>query len=412
MVPEGWDFQSLGQLAYSIQNGFVGKVAQHYIENGIPYLMAKNVRNNKIIIKDLETVSSEFCQNNPRALLEFGDVVTVQSGHIGTTAVIPEKLHKSCCHALIITKVIQEKLNSHFLAYYFNSPPGRKRLSDIFIGTTIRHINTKDLRKFYIPTPPIAEQKKIAEILGSVDEAIAATQAVIDQTRKVKQGLLQQLLTRGIGHTKFKETAIGLIPESWEVKTAQEICSQISVGIVVRPSQYYVKSGIRCFRSANIQEGYIKNQDWVYISEESNQLLSKSKLRTGDVLIVRSGEPGISCVVTEEFDGVNCIDIIFARPDKATILPDFLSWFINSPLGKKQVLQTKGGLAQQHFNVGALNVMRVGIPSLDEQKKIVFIISELQYSISEAEVELKNLLKLKQGLMQDLLTGRVRVADC
>jgi len=275
-------------------------------------------------------------------------------------------------------------------------------------GTTIKHAS-KSIPLIRIPAPPISEQKKIAAILSSVDDAIQATQAVIDQTRRVKQGLLQQFLTRGIGHTRFKQTEIGEVPEEWCIKTAKEVCSKISVGIVVKPTQYYESNGIKCFRSANVREGYIEDHNWVYISEEANNLNAKSKLHSGDVLIVRTGYPGTSCVVPQEYDGTNCIDIIFARPKVGMILSQYLSCFINSSLGKKQVLYGQGGLAQKHFNVNALNQMKIVLPSIYEQKKITTILTNMDDVLNIELDKMVQIQKIKRGLMQDLLTGRVRV---
>jgi type I restriction enzyme S subunit len=349
-----------------------------------------------------------------RYSLKVGDVLFVRSSvkpsGVGLTAVVTNELEQTMFSGFIIRfRQSKTKLITPFLKFCFYEPSFRRSLLASSSISANTNINQKSLEKLTIAVPPRHEQEKVAAILSSVDEAIASTQAVIDQTRKVKQGLLQQLLTRGIGHTRFKESAIGEIPEEWEIKPAEQLCTRIAVGIVIKPTQYYVKSGIPCFRSANVQEGYVQDRDWVYISEESNNLLAKSQLQAGDVLVVRTGYPGTSCVVPKKFDGTNCIDIIFARPNKNLISPEYLSWFINSSLGKKQVLQGQGGLAQQHFNVGSLNCMQISVPPLEEQKRIVDIFYSIQSTISQAEVELENLSNLKRGLMQDLLTGRVRV---
>jgi type I restriction enzyme S subunit len=279
-------------------------------------------------------------------------------------------------------------------------------------GTTgLRNISVKMLRDLVVMVPPLNEQRRIAEILSSVDDAIAATQGVIEQTKKVKQATLERLLTKGIGHTRFKQTEIGEIPDSWIISTADEICSQISVGIVIKPSRYYTDNGVRCFRSANVREGFIEDADWVFITEEGNRVNRKSILKTDDVLVVRTGYPGTSCVVTPEYDGANCIDIIFARPDSNRIESRFLSAFINSESGKLQVLKAEGGLAQKHFNVGSMKLMKIPLPTIAEQREIVCHIEDF----TQAENSLKKLLEqykcMKSALMSDLLTGRKRVTD-
>src|SRR5206468_2186449 len=119
------------------------------------------------------------------------------------------------------------------------------------------------------------------------------------------------------------------------------------------------------------REDRLVADDLVYFSQADNAgALSKSKLRAGDVLIVRTGYPGTSCVVPKEFDGANCIDIIFARPGPY-VESAYLSRFLNSDAGKTQATSSSHGLAQQHLNVGAVKRILVALPDLDEQREIV-----------------------------------------
>jgi len=278
-------------------------------------------------------------------------------------------------------------------------------------GSNYPAVTSGDVGAYQLLLPPFHEQRRIAEILSSVDEAIAATRAVIEQTRKVKRGVLERLLTNGISHTRFKQTEIGEIPEEWPLTTAEEVCTQISVGIVIKPSQYYAETGIRCFRSANVREGFVEDADWVYITEKGNRVNGKSVLRTGDVLVVRTGYPGTSCVVPPRYDGANCIDIIFARPKNELIDATFLSTFINSKSGKTQVLKAEGGLAQKHFNVGAMKQMKLPLPPLREQREIVAHVQDFADSEAILEQTLQQKIRIKSVLMSDLLSGRRRVTD-
>jgi type I restriction enzyme S subunit len=137
-------------------------------------------------------------------------------------------------------------------------------------------------------------------------------------------------------------------------------------------------------------------------------MLHKSQVRKGDILTVRTGYPGTSAVVPDEYDGCNCVDILITTPADS-ISSDFLCRWINSPFGKEQVLNGQGGLAQQHFNVGEMRELIVVEPSIVEQDEIS---RRLAAAESKLEEELKLLDKLrlqKSGLMDDLLTGRVPV---
>ncbi|QRM47214.1 restriction endonuclease subunit S [Rhizobium sp. BG4] len=326
---------------------------------------------------------------------------------------VPCELDKALASGSYYAFEIQKELDPKYLWYLSHANAFHKSCELASVGVVIEKMvfRATDWLDFEFPLPPLHEQRQIAEILSSVDEAIAATRAVIVQSRKVKQAVLERLLTKGIGHTRFKQTEIGEIPEEWPLTSADSVCTQVSVGIVIKPSQYYVESGVRCFRSANVREGFVEDADWVYISDEGNRVNRKSVLRTGDVLVVRTGYPGTSCVVPPKYDGANCIDIIFARPKIELVAPYFLSTFINSASGKTQVLKAEGGLAQKHFNVGAMKQMKLPLPPLSEQHEIVAHIQEFANTEAVLEQTLQQQIGFKAALMSDLLTGRKRVTD-
>ena len=147
-----------------------------------------------------------------------------------------------------------------------------------------------------------------------------------------------------------------------------------------------------------------------FISQkEGHEKNKKSQLKVGDVLVVRSGYTGTSCVVPPEYNGTNCIDIIFARPKQNLVISEFLSAYINSPEGRKQVLKSEGGLAQKHFNVTELKKMLVPIPPQAEQIGIIRHLEDAQTAIRLNEAKLNQLQAIKTGLMSDLLTGCKRL---
>ncbi len=204
-----------------------------------------------------------------------------------------------------------------------------------------------------------------------------------------------------------------MVPKGWSSVQAQDVCKSISVGVVIKPTQYYVPEGygVKAFRSANVREGFINDSDWVYFSHEGHAINKKSHLKTGDVLIVRTGYPGTACVVTPEFEGSNAIDIVIARPDMDKIIPEYLCAYTNSHIGKSQVLDLQGGMAQKHLNVGAYQVLKINLPPLREQKKIAQILSTWDKAITVTEKLLANSQQQKKALMQQLVTGKKRLLD-
>jgi type I restriction enzyme S subunit len=204
-----------------------------------------------------------------------------------------------------------------------------------------------------------------------------------------------------------------MVPSGWELVQAKDICKSISVGVVIKPSQYYVseEDGIKAFRSANVREGFINDTNWVYFSKIGHEANKKSQLETGDVLVVRTGYPGTACVVTQEFEGSNAIDIVIARPDMKRVTSEYLCAYTNSSGGKAQVLNLQGGMAQKHLNVGAYQVINVKLPPLPEQQKIAQILSTWDKAICTTERLIDNSKQQKKALMQKLLTGKKRLLD-
>ena len=149
--------------------------------------------------------------------------------------------------------------------------------------------------------------------------------------------------------------------------------ADVQVGIVIKPSRYYAdgNNGVKAFRSLNIGPMFIKDDDWVFFTEDAMKETQRTVAHTGDVLVVRSGNPGTSCVVPPEYDGCNVIDLIIAHPNKNKVLPEYLSSYTNMPHGMNQINSQQRGVAQKHFNVGMYKDLKLILPSMDEQKCFV-----------------------------------------
>lgn len=155
-------------------------------------------------------------------------------------------------------------------------------------------------------------------------------------------------------------------------KTISDV-ADVQVGIVIKPTRFYAdgSNGVKAFRSLNIGPMSIKDDDWVYFTEEAMKETQRTVAHTGDVLIVRSGNPGTSCVVPPEYDGCNVVDLIIAHPRTDKILPEYLCAYTNMPHGKNQIDSQQHGVAQKHFNVGMYNQLKLILPSLEEQQQFV-----------------------------------------
>lgn len=284
-------------------------------------------------------------------------------------------------------------------------------------ATGVPSLSRGTFNRLEVPFPPKPEQEKIAEILTTIDQAIEQKAALITKYQRIKMGLMQDLFTCGIDENgclrnpsthKFKPSPLGQIPEEWKCVRSEELCFNICVGIVIKPSQYYRDTGVPTLRSANVREHGIESENMVFISEEANRMLAKSMLCEGYVVSVRTGYPGTSAVIPPGLDGANCVDLVISKPGPK-ILPQYLSLWINSPFGKDQVLKAQGGLAQQHFNVSDMKNLLVLCPNVHEQQTILDILNSQSETLRFEYRRLAKLKRLKTGLMQDLLTGKVSV---
>ena len=398
-----WRLKDLAEIR---TGGTPRRDVREYWGGTIPWMSSGEVNARYIgAVKERITDAGFNASNAQR--LSPGTTMMALAGQGSTRGKVALLKIETTCNQSLVGITPGEAIDEHFLFFQLDSMYDEIRAIN---GDQVRAgLNLELVGNIEVKVPPLAEQKKIAQILSSVDEAIQATQAVIDQTRRVKEAMLQTLLTRGLGHTRFQQTEIGEIPEGWAIRRCEDLTHQISVGIVVRPTQYYVPHGVKCWRSANIGEGFVRDSEWVYISEESNELMRKSRLSAGDVVVVRTGFPGTACVVPPELDNTNCIDILFVKPKADTIIPAFLAWFINSSVGKSQVLKMQGGLAQKHLNAGELHKMLVPLPPLREQTAIVEHIQELLATVQNNAHTADALQLVKSALLQTLLSGQTRV---
>ena len=257
-------------------------------------------------------------------------------------------------------------------------------------ATGVPGLNRDKAAKEQVFVPPLHEQRRIAEILSSVDEAIAATRAVIEQTRKVKQGVLERLLTKGIGHTRFKQTEIGEIPEAWEVANFGEIFKLTSGKLRSVKSLAAVES------DASPYPAYGGNGIAGYSSEY---------LVNGDLIVI--GRVGEYCGSAYRSSGKAWItdNALYTREFLFEVDRDFIAYaFSRVPLEN-----IRGGGGQPLVNQTAIYAQMLALPSLGEQKAIVESLKS--FDSTAPDKQLRRLVEVKSALMSDLLTGRKRVTD-
>jgi len=277
------------------------------------------------------------------------------------------------------------------------------------IGSTRTKLNQSQLKKIIIPIPSLIEQQKIASILSKVDELIQKTDQIIELTQKLKKGLMQRLLTKGIGHTKFKETSLGKIPEEWNITNLDNLLSLCQYGLSLPLSD---KGTYPIFRMNNIENGYMVTNDIKYI-DVNQKIFEQFKLEKYDILINRTnsidlvGKLGIFLL-----DGNYTFAsyLIRMRTKKEKLNPFFLNLYLNTVKMQYRLKSlATPGVGQANINATNLKSIHIPVPAQKEQEKIISIIMELDSKVKHSHYERVKLSELKMGLMQRLLTGKIRV---
>ena len=300
----------------------------------------------------------------------------------------------------------KEKVQPKFLFYLLSY----KKLKQFAAKTTHPIITQTFLNSFKIPLPPLLEQQKIAEILSTVDEGIGKVDEVIKKTERLKKGLMQELLTRGIGHREFKDSEIGRIPKEWKVK---RIIGLFNIKTGTTPStkqkEYWNDGHINWVTPADMSKLnrrlYIKSSERK-ITEKGLKETNLTLMPTGSIIISTRAPVGYVVIIEDNTTfNQGCKGLIPKNAKEVNSV--FYAYCL---LSKKTILEhLSGGSTFKELPKNTLGNFNVPYPSAPEQQKIAEVLSDVDKKI-ELERERKGKLeRIKKGLMSDLLSGRKRV---
>lgn len=188
-----WEQRKLGEIYSSIGNAFVGTATPYYVEQGHFYLESNNIKDGQINRNMEIFINDEFYKKQKDKWLHTGDMVMVQSGHVGHAAVIPEELDNSAAHALIMFRNPKIEIEPYFLNYYYQTSKFKRKIEEITTGNTIKHILASDMQEFVVDYVDYEEQKQIGEYFRSLDRLITLHQRKRDELVKIKKYMLQNM---------------------------------------------------------------------------------------------------------------------------------------------------------------------------------------------------------------------------
>jgi type I restriction enzyme S subunit len=285
-------------------------------------------------------------------------------------------------------------INRDFLFYFLLSKKPEIKGSE---GAVFSSINKKQISDIYIPVPSLPEQKRIVAILDEafegIDAAIANTQANLAAARELFESYLDRVFS-GKG-------------DNWEEKRLEDYCKRITVGHVGSMSKRYQQNGVPFLRSQNILPFKVSLKNVKYIDVKFNTELKKSQLNPGDVAIVRTGYPGTAAVIPADLEISNCSDLVIAKTKKE-LNSHFLTLILNSSFGKKLVGQNLVGTAQKHFNVTAAKNVKIAVPELQTQEKIIDKATSISFETQRLETLYQQKLTALHELQQSILAKAFR----
>lgn len=404
-IPSEWEVKKLKELLDVLKDGTHNPPKR--TEEGIPLLSAENIFNGKINYGINEKCISEedYELMHKNYSIEKDDILMTIVGTIGRVAVVKDNKKFAVQRSVAILRS-NKKVNNLFLTQFLSSTICKKELDRKSNSTAQAGLYLGELGKINIIVPSIKEQEKIASILSTVDEQIDNFDALIEKNKELKKGLMQTLLTKGIGHTKFKKTEIGEIPEEWEINNLGNIVEVIS-GATPKTNinEYWDNGDIYWATPSDITSNgkYISVTEKT-ITENGLRNCSAKLLPIGSILMSSRATIGERCINTvpmatnQGFKSLVCKD---------GINNEFIYYYVD--ILKEKLIGLASGSTFLEVSKKVVEDIKIVIPSLEEQEKIASILSEVDKKIDGYENKKQKLEELKKGLMQQLLTGNIRV---
>jgi type I restriction enzyme, S subunit len=406
VIPEDWKCVELDQLSPFITSGSRGW-ADFYSEYGNPFVRITNMFRESISLdlKDLRYVNLPIGANEgKRTQLYDGDLLISITADIGIIAYVDNRLQKPAYinQHIALVRFDQEKVNSQFVSYFLSHESSQKWFRGGTDQGAKAGMSLITVRKIKTAIPPLSEQEAIACTLSDIDALIESLDRLLTKKRQIKQGAMQELLRSTDG---------------WIEYPFSEIC-WFQEGPGVRNHQF-TSAGVKLFNGTNIEKGKIDlDKTNRYISErEAFGWYSHFLVDVGDIVIACSGisidKFDEKVAVIDEQHLPLCMNTSTMRFKVKQEMLDkyYLLHFLRSSSFKSQIGGTATGSAQLNFGPSHVSVVKIQLPGLHKQIEIANILSDMDAEIGSISAKLTKTRQLKQGMMHELLTGRIRLVD-
>jgi len=380
----------------------------------VPYLRAANVKDGTLDLTDIKEMNFSPSEQEVFSLRSGDVLVTEGSGSlssVGASAVWSGEIEGRVCFQNTLLRLRPRPgTDPQFLAWWCRHAFADGTFAGVAMGANIFHVSAERVKGLAVRYIALAAQRGIADYL---DTETARIDALIEKKRRMAELWEQRFRARqvalltGTDHVhRVSNPLLGSLPAHWEAKRMKYCTTNVTVGVVVNPSTYFVDDGIPFVHGTDVREGLIDRSDLKRLSAESNELLAKSKLRRGDVVAMRVGYPGRAAIVPDDLDGANCASVLIFRKSRA-FHPDLLAEFLNSPLGRLQIESVQYGAAQGVMNVSDAVDLVLPVPPQEEQGRVASLLQEARVQWQTAAALLGQQVDLLAEHRQALITAAV-----
>ncbi len=414
-ILEDWKISSLSELSHKIKAGGTPKSNQRDYYNGnIAFTSIKDItKSQRYLEKTVKTITQKGLENSNAWIIPRNSLLYSMYATVGKSII--NKIDTATHQGILGILINKDKIDNEFLCYalQFIKPT----LSKYILTNTQSNINLEISKNLKILHPQkIHEQQEITSFLSNIDDLISEIQNEIKKIKKLKREITSILLTKGINHTKFKKVKLSsnkeiTIPYNWTINSLSTLTISFLNGIYKHEKFY--GSGIPNVRMYNIQDGQI-NKNNILLVDVTDKEKDKFSLLLNDILINRVNSDvlvGKSGIVPKDYgDATFESKNIRIRVKTEKCNPKYLNYFLNSSYYFSQLrLFIQTAIGQATINQNDLKKIMIPTPELDEQKQIVNIFENMDDLITEEKTYLQEITQTKKGLMQKLLTGKIRV---
>lgn len=406
VIPEDWPVKKLSELA-SFRTGPFGSALHKsdYITNGVPVINPMHIIDGQINPSEDMTITEDTAKKLSEFRLTSGEVVIGRRGDMGRCAVVRKENDGWLCGTGSMIVRPKNHINPQFLQRVLASPSVIAAIEETSVGSTMINLNQSTLGGLWIQAPSAAEQQAIAEALSDADALIESLEQLIAKKRQIKQGAMQELLT---GQRRLPGFSGEWIPK----RLGDAATLKARIGWQGLKTDEYLEHGdFALVTGTEFKNGKIVWNECYFVDEARYKQDKNIQLKENDILVTKDGTIGKVALVSDLLYPATLNSGVFViRPKQDEFNQKFFFYMLQSSIFKKFLDQLSAGSTINHlYQKDFVNFIFYLPPTLDEQYEISDFLESLDAEIGMLDVRLLQTRQIKQSMMQELLTGRIRL---